>query len=119
MTGNISGQPITQISVEELAQRLVTNDANIQLIDVREPQELALAKINGFMNLPLSEFTQWSEQIPTLLNPDAETLVLCHHGMRSAQMCQWLMAQGFTNVKNIVGGIDAYSLLVDRSIPQY
>ncbi|WP_427162172.1 rhodanese-like domain-containing protein [Aliinostoc sp. HNIBRCY26] len=119
MTGNISGQPITQISVEELAQRLATNDASIQLIDVREPQEVALAKINGFVNLPLSEFAQWSEQIHTNFEHDAETLVLCHHGMRSAQMCQWLMAQGFTNVKNIAGGIDAYSLVVDSSIPQY
>ncbi|MEA5567994.1 MULTISPECIES: rhodanese-like domain-containing protein [unclassified Anabaena] len=119
MTGNISGQPITQVSVEELAQRLANNDASIQLVDVREPQELALAKIDGFVNLPLSEFTQWSDQIPTILNPDAETLVLCHHGIRSAQMCQWLVVQGFTNVKNISGGIDAYSILVDSSIPQY
>ncbi len=48
-----------------------------------------------------------------------ETLVLCHHGIRSAQMCQWLVDQGFTNVKNIMGGIDAYSILVDPSVPQY
>lgn len=119
MTGNISGQPISQISVEELAQRLAENDASIQLIDVREPQELALASINGFINLPLSEFSQWADQVPAMLNSHAETLVLCHHGIRSAQMCQWLLAQGFTNVKNISGGIDAYSILVDRSIPQY
>ncbi|AFY47189.1 Rhodanese-related sulfurtransferase [Nostoc sp. PCC 7524] len=119
MTGNISGQPISQISVEELAQRLAENDASIQLIDVREPQELSLASINGFVNLPLSEFSQWADQVPAMLNPHAETLVLCHHGIRSAQMCQWLLAQGFTNVKNISGGIDAYSILVDRSIPQY
>jgi rhodanese-related sulfurtransferase len=44
---------------------------------------------------------------------------MCHHGMRSAQMCQWLTQQGFTNVKNIVGGIDAYSVGVDSSIPRY
>lgn len=119
MTREISGQPITQISVEELAQYLATNDASIQLIDVREPQELALAKIEGFVNLPLSEFTQWSEQIPAMFDPHTDTLVLCHHGIRSAQMCQWLVAQGFTNVKNIAGGIDAYSLVVDRSIPRY
>ncbi|PLZ34411.1 rhodanese-related sulfurtransferase, partial [Fischerella thermalis WC559] len=55
----------------------------------------------------------------TRLDPDAETLVLCHHGIRSAQMCQWLVNQGFTNVKNISGGIDAYSMLVDPSIPVY
>jgi rhodanese-related sulfurtransferase len=110
---------ISQISVEELAQRLSSQDSTIQLVDVREPQELAIASIEGFVNFPLSEFAEWGDQIPTLLNPQAETLVLCHHGMRSAQMCQWLVAQGFTNVKNIAGGIDAYSTLVDPAIPQY
>ena len=119
MTANSFDQPITQISVQELAQRLATGDASIQLVDVREPQELELAKIEGFVNLPLSEFPEWGEQVPTMFNPHAETLVLCHHGMRSAQMCQWLVAQGFTNVKNIAGGIDAYSQLVDSSIPKY
>ncbi|OYD93617.1 rhodanese-related sulfurtransferase [Nostoc sp. 'Peltigera membranacea cyanobiont' 210A] len=110
---------MNQISVEELAQRLSSSDASIQLVDVREPQELAIASIEGFVNLPLSQFTEWGDQVPTLFNPQTETLVLCHHGIRSAQMCQWLIAQGFTNVQNISGGIDAYSQLVDPSIPQY
>ncbi|MEH1814362.1 MAG: rhodanese-like domain-containing protein [Nostoc sp.] len=110
---------MNQISVEELAQRLSSNDVSIQLVDVREPEELAIASIEGFVNLPLSQFTEWGDQVPTIFNPEAETLVLCHHGIRSAQMCQWLIAQGFTNVQNISGGIDAYSQLVDPSIPQY
>ncbi|MBO3461977.1 rhodanese-like domain-containing protein [Aetokthonos hydrillicola Thurmond2011] len=113
------GQPITQISVEELEQRLASNDPGIQLIDVREPQEVAIAHVEGFVNLPLSEFSSWAEEIPTMFDPHAETLVICHHGVRSAQMCQWLTSQGFTNVKNVAGGIDAYSSLVDPSIPQY
>lgn len=119
MTGNSFSQPMNQISVEELAQRLSSSDASIQLVDVREPQELAIASIEGFVNLPLSQFAEWADQVPTLFNPQAETLVLCHHGIRSAQMCQWLVVQGFTNVQNISGGIDAYSLLIDPSIPQY
>jgi rhodanese-related sulfurtransferase len=110
-------QPIAQISVEELAQRL--GESEIQLVDVREPQELAIACIDGFVNLPLSQFDQWAEEVHSRLNPETETLVLCHHGMRSAQMCQWLASQGFTNVKNISGGIHAYSTLVDPSVPQY
>lgn len=110
---------ISQISVQELAQRLSSGDASIQLVDVREPQELAIASLNGFVNLPLSEFAEWGDQVPTIFNPDVETLVLCHHGIRSAQMCQWLLAQGFTNVKNIAGGIAAYSVAIDPSIPQY
>ncbi len=119
MTENSFSQSIAQISVEELAQRLASGDPSIQLVDVREPQELAIASIEGFVNLPLSEFPEWGDQVPTLFNPQAETLVLCHHGIRSAQMCQWLIAQGFSNVQNISGGIDAYSKLVDPSIPQY
>ncbi|HYX15280.1 MAG TPA: rhodanese-like domain-containing protein [Nostoc sp.] len=110
---------MNQISVQELAQRLSSGDVSIQLVDVREPQELEIASIEGFVNLPLSQFTEWGDQVPNLFNPQAETLVLCHHGIRSAQMCQWLIAQGFTNVQNISGGIDAYSVLVDHSIPQY
>jgi rhodanese-related sulfurtransferase len=112
-------EPLAQISVEELAERLASGTENLQLLDVREPAEVAQANINGFVNLPLSEFSDWAEQIPIKLAVDAETLVLCHHGVRSAQMCQWLITQGFTNVKNISGGIAAYSLRVDRRIPQY
>lgn len=119
MAHQFFNQPIPQISVNELAQRLAQSPDGLQLIDVREEQEIAIAYLAGFENFPLSEFAQWSSQIPTRLDPNAETLVLCHHGSRSAQMCQWLLSQGFTNVKNIAGGIDAYSIMVDRSIPQY
>lgn len=120
MSAQFFSQPITQISVEELAQRLsLDNLEQVQLLDVREPEEVAIAQIEGFENLPLSQFAQWADFIPTRFNPDAETLVMCHHGIRSAQMCQWLNHQGFTNVKNIAGGIDAYSVLIDCTIPRY
>lgn len=119
MSGNFFAQPLPEISVEELAASLSSDDGSIQLVDVREPQEVDIAQIEGFVNLPLSQFEQWATQISTRFDPHAETLVLCHHGVRSAQMCQWLLAQGFTNVKNVAGGIDAYSQLVDPSIPLY
>jgi rhodanese-related sulfurtransferase len=107
------------IEVEELARRLAEIDSSLQLIDVREPEEIEIASLPNFTVLSLSKFGEWSETIKTKFNPDVETLVMCHHGMRSAQMCQWLMSVGFTKVKNIAGGIDAYSSLVDRSIPRY
>lgn len=111
---------IPQISVEELGQRLAEDATQkLQLVDVREPYEVAIAAIKGFEIFPLSEFAEWSGQIQTRLDPHAETLVLCHHGVRSAQMCQWLVSQGFTNVKNIAGGIDAYSIWVDSAIRRY
>lgn len=121
MTAQFSGPSIPQISVEEFAHHLADRSSQppIQLIDVREPGELMLAHLEGFQNFPLSEFAEWSEQIHQRLDATAETIVMCHHGMRSAQMCYWLMNQGFINVKNLQGGIDAYACRVDSSIPRY
>jgi len=110
---------IVQISVETLAERLATVDPDLQLVDVREPQEIAIARIAGFANFPLSQFAQWSGSIHNHLDAQKETFVLCHHGIRSAQMCHWLGKQGFTKVKNIAGGIDAYAAIVDRTVPRY
>jgi rhodanese-related sulfurtransferase len=110
---------LLEITVEDLAQRIAKADAPLQLIDVREPQEIAIAALPNFQVFPLSQSAEWMATLPTQLEPHGETYVMCHHGMRSAQMCQWLTQQGFTNVKNIVGGIDAYALGVDSSIPRY
>ena len=119
MTDLSSRQPLPEVTVKELAQMLEDPSDTRQLIDVRESWEVETAGLSNFVNLPLSEFAQWSEAIETRLDRDKETLVLCHHGMRSAQMCQWLINQGFTQVKNIAGGIDAYSIIVDSTVPRY
>jgi rhodanese-related sulfurtransferase len=117
----MSNQPLEtpdpQISVTELSDRLA--DSALQLIDVREPEELAIAQLAGFVNLPLSKFAAWSGEICSRFDPDAETIVLCHHGIRSAQMCSWLHQQGFTCVRNVTGGIEAYAAQVDASVPRY
>ncbi|NJO77868.1 MAG: rhodanese-related sulfurtransferase [Cyanobacteria bacterium RM1_2_2] len=111
-------QPITEITVEALAVRLAQG-GDLQLIDVREPSEIATASIDGFTPLPLSQFAEWSGQIQAQFDPNIETIVLCHHGVRSAQMCQWLHQQGFTHLKNVTGGIDAYAIAVDPTVPRY
>jgi len=110
---------MTEISVQELAVKLKEISPNLQLIDVRERDEVSCAYIPGFKVLPLGEYEYWSPEIKKHFNPSVETLVICHHGVRSDQMCHWLRSIGFTNVKNIVGGIDAYSLVVDSNIPRY
>ncbi|MBD2150772.1 rhodanese-related sulfurtransferase [Pseudanabaena sp. FACHB-1277] len=113
---------ITQINVHELAQ-LLSGDPqklqDLQLIDVREWDEVEIAAIAAFQVLPLSEYSEWAATFGERFDPQRETLVLCHHGMRSMQMCQWLENQGFTNVKNIIGGIDAYAHLVDPTMAKY
>lgn len=115
----MSAQFLSNISVEELAVRLADLDPQLQLIDVREPAEVAIASLAGFAILPLSQFETWAGTIKERFNPAAETLVLCHHGVRSGQMCQWLRQNGFSNVKNITGGIDAYAAIVDPNLPRY
>jgi rhodanese-related sulfurtransferase len=114
-----SNDGLVEVSAQVLAQRMAESPDSLQLIDVREPQELEIAKVPGFQSFPLSQSASWMETLPTKLDPAIETYVLCHHGMRSAQMCQWLIQQGFTDVKNVKGGIDAYAETVDPAIPRY
>ncbi len=108
---------VGEISVEELAEKL--HDPAVQLLDVREPWEWQLVNLPNFINLPLSEFEHWSPRIQQIIDPQRETLVLCHHGFRSAQMCHWLVQNGFGNVKNVAGGIHAYSVRIDPSVQRY
>ncbi len=120
MTLPNANEPITQMSVEELAMHLASADpATLQLIDVREPNEWEIVHLEGFELLPLSQFEAWSGQISQRFDPQRETIVLCHHGMRSLRMCDWLVSQGFQKVKNVMGGIDAYAIRVDHSLRQY
>ncbi|MEB3212206.1 MAG: rhodanese-like domain-containing protein [Leptolyngbyaceae bacterium] len=119
MADSPSFQSIASMSVHEFAERQRITVAPLQLIDVRELEEIELAKLDGFLHLPLSQFGEWSIHIADSLNPDTETVVMCHHGIRSAQMCAWLMQQGFSNVKNLSGGIDAYSVSIDPQVPRY
>ncbi|WP_295622156.1 rhodanese-like domain-containing protein [Chamaesiphon sp. GL140_3_metabinner_50] len=109
----------TEITVTELAIKLTDPDKQYQFVDVREPEELEVVSLPQFINLPLRSYSEWSPEIYNRLDKDTETFVLCHHGMRSAQMCQWLIERGFTQVSNIIGGIDAYSHHVDPSLPRY
>ena len=86
----------------------------LQLIDVREADEFATAAIPGFRLRPLSAFDAAG------LDPAARTVVLCHHGVRSARVAALLVSEcGFVDVWNVSGGIDAYARLADQSVPLY
>jgi len=84
------------------------------LLDVREPWEYEAARIEGSTLVPMREMeTRFGE-----LDPSAETVVICHHGTRSAFITQLLDRAGFDNVLNLEGGVDAYSQ-VDATVPRY
>ncbi|NJK61235.1 MAG: rhodanese [Oscillatoriales cyanobacterium SM2_1_8] len=109
---------IPEVSPQDLAAALQNPTAH-QFLDVREPIEVDLVALPGFALRPLSQFSQWAEAIAVDFDPHRETWVLCHHGVRSYQMCAWLATQGFTQVKNVRGGIDAYACEVDLRLPRY
>lgn len=102
------------ISTTELKTRLDKGDSLI-LVDVREEWEYSLAKIKNSILIPLGTLPQSLAQ----LNRDSEIIAICHHGMRSADATSFLLQQGFQNVKNLVGGIDAWSVQVDATVPRY
>ena len=88
---------------------------NLFLLDVREAWEFALCNIKGSTNISLSNI----EQMQTEIKPDEETVVICHHGMRSFQVANYLEGQGYNNITNLEGGVDAWARTVDAEMAQY
>ena len=110
--GNVMPE-LSEIQPAELKNRLAKGE-KLLIVDVREPWEIAAASIAGTLNIPMGD-------IPSRLielDPDRETIVMCHHGIRSAQVATFLSRNGFEKVINLAGGIDAWSD-IDPSIPRY
>lgn len=108
--------PVPEISVTA-ARTLLSGPNPPRLIDVREEDEFAIARIVGAELLPLS---QWPAIAAAKLTDPAQPLLIqCHHGGRSARAAEFLLRNGFTDVTNLAGGIDAWSVEVDPSVPRY
>ena len=101
------------ITVQEL-HRLMNNNEQITLVDVREKGERVMASIKGSTHVPMMAIPHQLE----IFNKDEPIYLLCHSGVRSAQACLYLEQQGFDSV-NIIGGIHAWSLEVDPEVPKY
>jgi adenylyltransferase/sulfurtransferase len=99
----------------ELKARLDRGE-KFRLIDVREADEWAIGRLPKAELIPLSEFQKRATEE---LSPDESLVLYCHHGMRSGRAQGYLKAQGFTDVLNLTGGIDAWSLQVDPSVKRY
>lgn len=107
-------EPPLEVTVEE-AQRLLAGPNPPVLIDVREPDEHALCRIEGARLIPMNTVPARLAEIPQ----DVPVLVQCHHGGRSMKVTQFLRAKGYARVSNVKGGIDAWSLKVDPQVPRY
>ena len=102
------------ISPTDLNARL-QNGEKVNLIDVREVWENEIAHLEHAKLLPLSQFNKWIND----LQPDDEIVVMCHHGIRSANVCMFLLRNGFEKVINLDGGIDLWSKEVNADVPRY
>ena len=103
-----------EISAPE-AVILRDNNREAVLLDVREPSELTICRIEGALHIPMGEVPEHHEALPR----DAPLIVFCHHGMRSLHVVQYLEAKGFGNVINLAGGIHSWSVDVDLEMKQY
>ena len=104
---------IPLMHVEDLKERMDANTAPF-LLDVREAYEYAICNLGGLL-IPLNDLPRRV----TELDPARETVVYCRSGGRSAMAAKFLIASGFKNVKNLAGGILAWSAKIDPSMPQY
>lgn len=102
------------ISPEQLKEKLETGSSPV-LLDVREEWEYDICYIDGSLNISMEHVNRMLEQ----LSPDNEIIVICHHGMRSFQVGAFLESNGFTNIVNLEGGIDAWARTVDPAMAQY
>jgi adenylyltransferase/sulfurtransferase len=104
----------SEIEVREVKEKLDRGD-NFVLIDVREPHEYRIASIPGAQLIPLATVPQHLNEF----DKDADIVIHCKSGMRSAKACGIFRQAGFQSVRNMKGGILAWSDQVDPSVPKY
>lgn len=105
-----------QIQPGELRQRLDdTSQPAPVLLDVREPWEFEICRLEGATLIPMNTVPARCDE----LDADAEIVVICHHGMRSMQVARFLEQRGFSNVVNLDGGVARWASEVDPAMAQY
>ena len=114
MSSHLLDPKFRALTPEELSRR-ITDGTAPRIIDVRESFEWDIAHIEGAELMALSEIREWWQA----LDPEEEIVFYCHTGRRSASVCAALAAEGFGNLINLEGGIEAWSLRVDPQVPRY
>jgi rhodanese-related sulfurtransferase len=110
-------QPIFEITPQEFQARTAAGEA-FALIDVREPDEHAIAHVEGAELIPMQTIPACLQRLEALA--DERSLALfCHHGVRSLNVVAWLRERGLENCFSIIGGIDCWSREIDPSVPRY
>jgi adenylyltransferase/sulfurtransferase len=103
-----------EVTVKELKRKMDTR-ANIHLIDVREPHEFNLCRIEGSELIPLGEIPRRMKEF----GRDEEYVLYCHTGNRSGEAAKYLRKLGFKKAKSLKGGINQWAIEIDPSVPRY
>jgi rhodanese-related sulfurtransferase len=103
-----------EITPQDLKARLAQRPAPL-LLDVRQDWETKLCRLENAVHIPTEEIELRTDE----LNPDDEIVVYCHQGVRSAAVAAYLRGRGFTNVRNLAGGLDSWARAVDPGMRRY
>ena len=105
---------MSEITVFELKRRRDAGEPHL-LLDVREPDEIAIAAVDGASVIPMGEIPERFGELPA----QTPIVVMCHSGGRSARVTRFLNANGYSDAVNLAGGIDAWSESIDPTVPHY
>lgn len=106
-----------EVSPTEILSRRDSGE-QLCLIDVREPVEWALARIEGATLVPMNTVPSRLQELDAQ-SDEMMLIVYCHHGIRSLNVVNWLRAQGVANCQSMTGGIERWSIEADPSVPRY
>ena len=101
----------------ELANQRIGSQEPLLLLDCRNPDEYALVHLPDSVLIPMDELPQRITEIES--HRDQEILVYCHMGVRSEMVARWLRDQGFSKAQTMIGGIEAWAVQIDNSLPRY
>ena len=102
-------------NLEPQQLKTLLDEGKVTLLDVRQSEELEIAHIHGAIHIPLAELPARLSE----LDPERPIVALCHHGVRSEMAGRQLERNGFAHVAHLTGGIDAWSRVIDPSVPRY
>ena len=105
---------MSEITPQDLKTRLAAENRPL-LLDVRQDWETQLCRLPNAVHIPIEEIEFRAEE----LDPNTETVVYCHQGVRSAAVAEYLRQLGFRDVKNLSGGLDLWARTVDPSMRRY
>ena len=106
-----------ELSPQEVQARLARGEG-LALIDVREPEEFSVTRLEGAQLIPMQSVPAELQRLERMAD-NGGLIVFCHHGVRSLQVVSWLRQQGIESCYSLAGGIDRWSREIDPAVPRY